>query len=155
MQTRALFRTRFCLLGKVVVDICVRYFEASLTLVADTTVEPPKIVRAMTPRLYIPPVCRVVLQKGLMPSEFAQPRHNVGREIFLLSYIQFINYQCIIIIIICKFNNFSIYKTGQLYTFLFSKSTLIFLILERICINLTSFQSYKIFCLIKIHICIY
>lgn len=55
--TRAITDSRFCLLGKVVVDIRVRYSEASLTLVAGTTVVPPKIVRAMTPRLYIPPVC--------------------------------------------------------------------------------------------------
>lgn len=85
---RALFRYPFLSFGEsVVVDICVRYFEASLTLVADTTVEPPKIVRAMTPRLYIPPVCRVVLQKGLMPSEFAQSRHDVAREIFFPSLV--------------------------------------------------------------------
>jgi len=74
--TCAIMDSRFCLLGKVVVDIHVRYSEASLTLVTGTTVL-PKIVRAMTPRLYIPPVCArggatEGGRRGLMPSEFAR-----------------------------------------------------------------------------------
>lgn len=94
-DTDALFRIRFCLLGKVVVDICVRYFEASLTLVADTTVEPPKIVRAMTPRLYIPPVCWVVLQKGLCPPNSLSLDITLREKFsFLLSCIRFINLTC-------------------------------------------------------------
>jgi len=66
-------------------------------------------------------------RKGLCPPNSLSPDITL-REKFssFLSYIQFINYQCIIIII-CKIKNVSIYKTGWLYTFLFS--TLIFLIL--------------------------
>jgi len=59
--THAITDSRFCLLGKVVVDIRVRYSEASLTLVAGTAVpkdrsgNDPEIiysagVRGVTPR---------------------------------------------------------------------------------------------------------